>query len=160
MGKRAALWGAPFYGQKASGQRDRMTSEAGVGWLGTLVALWNAEGLAAWTAKLIAVLAVVFALTALSSLGSGRTRSGIASARPARRQRTATAAPARTRVVPPKNLKKKPVRIIRRYRPRSHAGTLRPLTRRVGLKLVEKDKTVLLPRPAQPAQPAVRQRAL
>jgi hypothetical protein len=141
-----------------------MTSETVGSWLGTLAALWNADGLVAWTAKLIAVLVAVFVFSAVFSMGFGRGSAGKRASSPPSRTRMAAAAPARprarVRVVPPKNRKKKPDRIVRRYRPRSHAGALRPLTRRAALKLVDKDKPVLMPRPVQPTQPAPRRQAV
>lgn len=132
-----------------------MTIGMEAGWLSTLAALWNADGLEAWAAKLVGVLVAVLALTALFSLGAPK-GAGRAPAPPKPpRVKTAQTVRARTpgRAAPPKNLKKKRERIVRRYRPRSHSGTLRPLTRRVALKLVETP-----PRTA-PVQPVLRRTA-
>jgi uncharacterized membrane protein len=123
-----------------------MASEAGTGWLGVLAAVWNADGLEAWIFKLVGVLVAVFLLTALAGLGAQRRGRSQAAARRAPRAGGAMRFNARlkSRALPPKNRKKKRERIVRRYRPRSHSGTLRPLTRRTALKLVER------PAPASP----------
>ena len=130
-----------------------MTSETNAGWLGVLAALWNADGLEAWIAKLIGVLVAVFVLTALFSLGSrGKSAGGTSTGRPRRLRTGQTASRPRiqSRSVPPKNRKKKPTR-VRRYRPRSHSGSLRPLTRKVALKLVETPLPRAVPQPVRRA---------
>lgn len=106
-----------------------MTVEMESGWLGMLAALWNADGLEAWIAKLVGLLAVMFAMVALFSASARRAASKPA---PGKSGKAVSFRP-RERVMPPKNRKKKPARLVRRYRPRGHPGTLRPLTRRVGL---------------------------
>src|SRR5262245_36427481 len=104
-----------------------MSVEMEAGLLGTLAAVWNADGLEAWSAKLVGLLVAVLLAAAIFSLRqrkAGRakvaTGAGLSAGRPSRRNRT----------VPPKNLKKKQPRPLRRYKPRSHSGTLRPLRRR------------------------------
>ena len=115
-----------------------MTGEAGAGWRDVLVALWNADGLEAWSLKLVGVLVAVFVLTALTSLGARlRSRRRAAAHRPRVGRTVPFGARLKNRVLPPKNRKKKRERIVRRYRPRSHPGTLRPLTRRRAPKLVD-----------------------
>ena len=93
-----------------------MAGDKEAGWLNSLAALWNAESLEAWIAKLIAVLVVLLAVTGLIALvqsrGSGTARVLVSSPRP----RLARQA------LPPKNRKKKQDKIVRRYRPRSHDG--------------------------------------
>jgi hypothetical protein len=102
-----------------------MTSVLEAGWLALLAALWQADGLQAWTLKLVGVLFVVLALTGLMSRGGGKSavRAVPVSSSP-RPRGMAQSHP------PKKNLKKKPERIVRRYRPVSHTAPLRPASRR------------------------------
>jgi hypothetical protein len=109
-----------------------MTSVLEAGWLALLAALWQADGLQAWTLKLVGVLFVVLALTGLMSRGGAKSAVRAASISLPRPRGVA-------RNIPPKNLKKKPERIVRRYRPVSHTPPLRPASRRAApLTLVAK----------------------
>ena len=114
-------------------QRGHMTSVMEAGWLALLAALWQADGLQAWTLKLVGVLFVVLVLTGLMSRGGGKSGARAMPVASSPRPR------GMARTLPPKNLKKKPERTIRRYRPVSHTAPLRPASRRAApLTLVAK----------------------
>ena len=136
-----------------------MTVVMGASWLALLAAVWQADGLEAWSLKLAAVLFGVLAATGLvSRIGgkSGAARVEVISGSPRPRKL------AQARTIPPKNLKKKPDRIVRRYRPVSFMAPLRPASRRLTLV-----KGVAAIRPTlasvtetRPAQPAKLRRSL
>jgi len=124
-----------------------MAGDKEAGWLNSLAALWNAESLEAWIAKLIAVLVVLLAVTGMIALVQSR-RSGTA------RVLVSSPRPRLARqVVPPKNRKKKQDKIVRRYRPRSHDG--KKLVRRLSVAQPVQMKPAPAPRPvAATTEPA------
>jgi len=109
-----------------------MAADKVAGWLNGLVALWHADSLEAWIAKLIGVFLLLLVLTAMvASLQARSAKVSLVSAG-ARPRRVAGAAL-------PKNRKKKQDKIVRRYRPRSHDGK-KKLIRRAGQQKSEKQR--------------------
>ena len=105
------------------------------GWVNSLMALWNADNLESWAARLVAVLLVLFVASFLFGLGERRRAARFVpapTATPSLRLRPVTpmapmAVPAAMRqapslavkATPPKNRKKQAEKPLRAYKPRS-----------------------------------------
>jgi hypothetical protein len=98
-----------------------MAGDKDAGWLNSLAAVWNAGSLDAWIAKLIGLLIVLLAVTAMTAWLQSRSGGSSKALAGGGGMRARLAG----RGAPPKNRKKKEDKIVRRYRPRSGTKPMR-----------------------------------